>query len=214
MDVRESGLNVSIANHYMYLRLEYTGSIVNFRIKCSTKTLYEGPILSGPRNMITPFSSTHKYDGTNLGANPYPGNTPTAAHDTASKLRGFAYDGGSFYPSFEDFLITSIVSDARADDQYWAIHVNNQCAQVGGCQREVKSGDNVLWAYEDIDPPVNLSEVTPDALLVEKGASRAVTVTDGQSGAAVQGATIDGVTTGVDGEAVSTFPNAGSGLMP
>lgn len=50
----------------------------------------------------------------------------------------------------------------------------------------------------------------PDLLVVRKGSSKVVTVTDGSTGAPIQGAGIDGVSTGADGKATLTFPKAGA----
>lgn len=182
-------------------------SIVNLRIEGATNTIYEAPILSGPRNVTTPSGGTHKCDGTNLGANPAPGNTPTDALDAASKLAKFPFDG-TYSTTFDDFFITSIGTSTQTSTQFWGLLVNYQFTEVGGCQQEVKAGDNVLWAFDAFSKTYFL-KVTPDYLAVKQGSSRTITVTDGTTGVAVQGAVIDGVTTDANGKATLTFPNAG-----
>lgn len=62
---------------------------------------------------------------------------------------------------------------------------------LSGCQQEVVTGDNVLWAV--IPGPygtgVYYLKVTPAAVTVKVGAKNMATVTDGKSGVVVQNAT-------------------------
>lgn len=185
-----------------------TRSIVNLRIEGASETIYEAPILSGPRNITTPSGGTHKCDGTNLNANPNPGNTPTDALDAASKLLKFPYDG-TYSDTFDDYFITSISTSTQTDSQFWGLLVNYQFTPVGGCQQEVKAGDNVLWAFDAFNK-AHFLKATPDLLLVKKGSRKEITVTDGSTGAAIQGAVIGGVTTDADGKATLTFPKTGA----
>lgn len=76
------------------------------------------------------------------------------------------------------------------------------------------TGDDVLWAVipyrnEDSDPAVQFLKVAPAAVTVQAGGTAAVTVTDGTSGAVVQGATIDGVLTDAQGKATLGFKTEG-----
>ncbi len=182
-------------------------SIVNLRIEGASDTIYEAPILSGPRKITTPSGGTHKCDGTKLNANPNPGNTPTPALDAASKLLKFPYDG-TYFDNFEDYFITSICISTQTDSQFWGLLVNYQFTPVGGCQQEVKAGDNVVWAFDAFNKTYFL-KVTPDLLLVNKGSSKEITVTDGSTGAAIQGAIIGGLTTDADGKATLVFTKTG-----
>ncbi|KAL8927721.1 MAG: hypothetical protein Q9208_002136 [Pyrenodesmia sp. 3 TL-2023] len=182
-------------------------SIVNLRIEGASNTIYEGPILSGPRNITTPSGGTHKCDGTNLNANPYPGNTPTGALDAASKLRKFPYDG-TYSDTFEDYFITSIGNSTQTVTQFWGLLVNYQFTPVGGCQQEIMAGDNVLWAFDAFGLAYFL-KVTPSVLLVKKGSSKVVTVTDGVTGVQIEGAVINSVTTDAYGKATLAFPKTG-----
>jgi hypothetical protein len=106
--------------------------LTNLRIEGSNHTIYEAPILSGPRNITTPFGGTHACTGTNNGANPKPGNTPTAALDATSDAAHFTYDG-PFFAKFDDFLITRIADDSQTQTQFWALLVNGKFSPVGGC---------------------------------------------------------------------------------
>ncbi|KAL8938108.1 MAG: hypothetical protein Q9216_004065 [Gyalolechia sp. 2 TL-2023] len=182
-------------------------SIVNLRIEGATNTIYEAPILSGPRNVTTPSAGTHKCDGTNNGANPSPGNTCTDALDAASKLLKFPFDG-TYSTTFDDFFITSIGTSTQTASQFWGLLLNYQFTPVGGCQQQVQRGDDVLWAF-DAFSKTHFLKVTPDALVVKKGGSRTVTVRDGLTGGAIEGAVINGVMTDADGKAKLSFLKSG-----
>lgn len=184
-----------------------SSNVVSLRIEGLTNTIYEGPIFSGPRNITTASGGTHLCDGTNNNANPKPGNTPTAALDAASKLAKFPFDG-TYSATFSDFFITSIGTSTQTSTQFWGLLVNYQFTPVGGCQAEVKPGDEVLWAFDAFNKNAFL-KVEPRAITAKKGQTKTVTVTDGSTGTAVQGAVIDGVTTDANGKAVLTFPKRG-----
>ncbi|KAI4160699.1 MAG: hypothetical protein LQ342_005538 [Letrouitia transgressa] len=181
--------------------------LVNLRIEGLSTTIYEGPIITTPRNITTPSGGTHLCDGTNNGANAVPGITPTAALDAASKLLGFPYDG-TYSDTFEDYFITSIADSTQTATQFWGLLLNYQFTSVGGCQQEVQAGDHILWAFDAFNKAYFL-KVTPSVLTVKKGSSRTVTVTDGMTGTAISGALIGGVTTGADGKATLNFPKKG-----
>lgn len=178
------------------------------RIEGLTDTIFEGRIVSGPRNITTPSGGTHLCDGTNLGDNPSPGNTPTDALDAASKREPeFTYDG-TYSTEFEDFFITRISTSAETSTQFWGLLVNYQFTPVGGCQFQTKAGDDILWAFDAFNK-VHFLKVTPDHAHVKHGGSLPVTVTDGSTGLPVQGALIDSVLTDADGNATLTFPKNG-----
>lgn len=80
---------------------------------------------------------------------------------------------------------------------------------MGGCQQELKAWDNVLWAFDAFNK-AHFLKVTPDLLVVKQGSSKVVTVTDGSTGVAIEGAVIDGVATDANGKATLTFPNTGA----
>jgi len=79
---------------------------------------------------------------------------------------------------------------------------------VGGCQQETKKGDQVLWAFDAFSKNYFL-KVSPAELVVKRGDTRSVTVTDGMSGVPIAGAVIDGATTDANGVATLTFPTKG-----
>lgn len=182
-------------------------NLVNLRIEGLTNTIYEALIYSGPRNITTARGGTHSCDGTNDGANPKPGNTPTDALDAASKLAKFPFDG-TYSASFDDYFITSIGSSTQTATMFWGLLVNYQFTSVGGCQVELKTSDQVLWAYDAFNKNAFL-KVEPSRITVRKNQPKIVTVTDGSTGAPAQGAVINGVTTDASGKATLTFPKPG-----
>jgi len=66
----------------------------------------------------------------------------------------------------------------------------------------------VLWAFDAFSKNYVL-KVSPAELIVKRGDTRSVTVTDGMSGVPIAGAVIDGVTTDAIGVATLTFPTKG-----
>jgi len=189
-------------------RSEFTiEQLVNLRIEGENSTFYEAPIISGPRTITTASGGTHLCDGTNLMANPEPGNTPTDALDAASKLAGFTYDG-TFDTEFDDFFITRISTSTETSTMFWGLLVNFQFTPVGGCQFETKTGDHVLWAFDAFNK-VYFLKVEPEAAVVKVGGSLTVTVTDGMTGVVVPGAEIDGVATNAAGMATLKFAKVG-----
>ncbi|KAL8909699.1 MAG: hypothetical protein Q9207_000008 [Kuettlingeria erythrocarpa] len=117
---------------------------------------------------------------------------PTPSTQLPNFLK-FPYDG-TYSETFEDYFINSTSTSTQTDSQFWGLLVNYQFTPVGGCQPEVKAGDNV----------------TPDLLLVKKGSSKEVTVTDGSTGAAIQGAVIGDVTMDADGKVIVKFSKTGA----
>ena len=91
---------------------------------------------------------------------------------------------------------------------FWGLLVNFQFTPVGGCQFEVKAGDQVLWAFDAFSKSYFL-KVNPAYLAVKQGSTKTVKVTDGSTGAAIAGAVIDGVTTEANGNAALTFGKKG-----
>jgi hypothetical protein len=113
----------------------------------SEGTIFEGCIVSGPRVITTPSGGTHQCDGTNNGANPSPGTTPTDQIDAAGMLLGFDYDG-TYSNSFSDYFITRIRQSSETSTQFWGLLKNEQFTPVGGCQQIVGNGDRTLWAFD------------------------------------------------------------------
>ncbi|MDT0266471.1 DUF4430 domain-containing protein [Streptomyces sp. DSM 44915] len=88
-------------------------------------------------------------DSTNNGANATPGATPTAALDDAATLHGFDWDG-VWYPSFDDYLVTTIDGQSQTADDFWLISVNGTATAVGGCQHQLSAGDQVDFTWTPV----------------------------------------------------------------
>ena len=179
---------------------------VDLRIEGSSKTIFEGPVTTDGHDVTTASSGTHPCDGTNNGANPQPGPTPTAALDDGSKLGSYTWDG-TWFDGFQDFLVDRVGEDAATSSQFWGQYVNSQASQTGGCQEIVGAGDEVLWAYDAFSKVHVLRLAAPDT--AQTGQTVEVTVTDGQDGSAIAGASVAGELTGADGKAAVTFADPG-----
>ena len=179
---------------------------VNLRVEGATQTLFEGNVTTDGRNVTTPTSGTHKCDGTNNGANPVPGPTPTTALDDGSRLGAYTWDG-TWFDSFQDFLIDRVGSDSATQSQFWGQYVNSQPSQTGGCQELLASGDEVLWAFDAFSKQHVLQLSGPADATTNEVVE--VTVVDGQDGSPVPGADVAGTPTGSDGRATLQFPEPG-----
>jgi len=125
----------------------FAATKVTVRVEGAKKTIFEGTVNTSVHPVTGDDSGPHKCDGTNAGANPTPGPTVTGALDSASKKADFIWQG-SWDDSFEDFLVSRIGPDSATSSQFWGNAVNGKPLQVGGCQYQVKKGDEVLWAYD------------------------------------------------------------------
>lgn len=126
-------------------------------------------------------------DGTNLNANPTPGNTPTASLDVAARLKGFTFDG-TYSTTFDDYFITRIGPDTQTSTEFWGLLVNYQFTPVGGCQFETKTNDQILWAFDAFNKSFFLK--LDGKLLAKKGVPFNLKVTDGTSGVPLQNAVV------------------------
>src|SRR4051812_8691362 len=178
---------------------------VNLRVEGSSSTLFEGPVTTDAKTLNKDATGPHPCDGTNGGANPTPGPTMTGALDDASLAGGFTWDGTWF--SFGDFGIDWIGPDSSTSSEFWGYALNFQGSSVGGCQQQVRNGDEVLFGF-DYFSKLHLLKLTAPAS-AEAGQPVTVTVVDGQDGSPVAGASVGGALTGADGKAQLTFPDAG-----
>src|SRR3954452_8449986 len=179
---------------------------VNVRVEGAKKTIFEGAVTTDAHPVTGDNTGPHKCDGTNGGANPTPGPTVTGALDNASTKAGFSWDG-SFDPSFEDFLVSRIGPDTQTSSKFWGNAVNGQPLQVGGCQFQVKRGQEVLWAYDMFGKKHIL--LLRGFRKVRAGKRYAVKVKDGQNGKPVAGAKVGGKTTNKKGIARLRFKKPG-----
>ena len=179
---------------------------LNLRIEGVSSTIYEGPVTSDGHVVRPSSGDNHLCDGTNGGANPTPGPTPTSALDDGARAGGYTWDG-QYFESFQDYLIRRIGPDSANERQFWGQFINSRPAQRGGCQEIVKSGDEVLWAFDAFSKAHVLRLAGPAA--GHTGEPVAVTVTDGASGSPLPDARVGGALTGPDGVARLSFAEPG-----
>jgi hypothetical protein len=181
---------------------------VNLRVEGPSKTVFDGPVTTDGHNVTTEAGGTHRCDGTNGGSEPEPGPTATAALDDGAKLAGFTIDGpyGNF--GYDDFFLER-VADQRIDPNsgYWALFINHQFSDRGGCQKRIHAGQDVLWAGIPFSVTIPLKLDGPGSAIT--GQPIQVRVTDGSNGQPQEGATVGGATTGPDGRATLVFPDEG-----
>jgi hypothetical protein len=120
---------------------------VTVRVEGAKKTIFEGSVRTSVHLVTGDDSGPHECDGTNGGANTTPGPTVTGALDDAASKANFVWQG-DWSDDFDDFLVNRIGPDAATSSKFWGNAVNGKPLNVGGCQFEVKSGDEVLWAYD------------------------------------------------------------------
>jgi hypothetical protein len=177
---------------------------VNLRVEGPTRTVFDGPVTTDGHNVTTATAGSHTCDGTNGAAEPAPGPTATAALDDAARLAGFTIDGpyGNF--GIDDYFIER-VADQRIDPSsgYWSLWINHVFSDLGGCQKRVLAGQDVLWAGIPFSVNVPLKLEGPGTGVA--GRPVTVRVIDGQTGAPQQGATVAGASTGADGRATVSF---------
>lgn len=194
---------------------------VHVRIEGSTKTVFEGNVMTQPETFETessgglhpcnykengPSSEENKTfeDGGNVSA------TPTTAVRDAALENGLLFNaqwfgsGKSGTENPGDFFVTQIGSDineTKAPFASWGYAVDDTTAVVGGCQIALAPGNEVLWAYNYFNLKHLLSLSGPS--VVNAGMPFTVHVTDGQTGEPVSGAAIGtllaGVTTPISG---------------
>jgi hypothetical protein len=181
---------------------------VQLRVEGSTSTIFEGPVTTDGKQ-IDKGDGPHACDGASGGQPPGP--TMTSALDDGSIAGGFSWDGTWF--DFGDFGIDRVGPDAAnlATNQFWGYALNFVPASVGGCQQLVKSGDEVLYAYDFFAP-----DFSSRPLLKLGGPGQAATgrqvlvsVSNGTDGKPVESATLSGTATAADGSASVSFSSPG-----
>lgn len=122
---------------------------VNLTVQGPDSTVFDGAITTTGHDVTTASGGTHPCDGTNNDANPTPGATPTAALDDAADAEGFSWDG-IWYPSFDDYFVSTIDGLTGGEDAYWNISVNGTSTPVGGCQFRIEAGDDVAFTWTEL----------------------------------------------------------------
>jgi hypothetical protein len=159
---------------------------VDLRVEGADDTIFEGTVRTDGHAIEQDRNGAQPCDGTNGGANPTAGPTATAALDDA-----VAWDG-TFNPSFSDFLVSRIGPDKATDTQFWGFAVNGTVPDLGGCQTQIKRGDEVLWAFDLFSARQFLELSGPRTARVDRPFR--VRVTDAKNGnRPVKGASVSGV---------------------
>jgi hypothetical protein len=168
---------------------------VDLRVEGADDTIFEGSVRTDGHAIEQDKNGPQPCDGTNGGANPTPGPTVTSALDDA-----VAWDG-TYNPSFSDFLVNRIGSDAATSDKFWGTALNGTPTELGGCQVQVKAGDDVLWAYDMFAAKYFLELSGPKTAKLNRPFK--VKVVDAKNGdKPVKGASVSGVArTNAKGEA-------------
>jgi hypothetical protein len=180
---------------------------VNVRIEGKTKTIFEGKVTADTHEVDGgDGSGPHKCDGTNGGAGTTAGPTATSALDDAIKLAGLTW-AGSYDSSFEDFIVNQIGPDAASSSQFWGVAVAGKSLQVGGCQRVVTKGEEVLWAYDSFNKQLLHAAGNTK---VRVGRVYSIKVSDTETGKVVKGASIGGKKTNSKGIAKLRFKTKGT----
>jgi hypothetical protein len=175
---------------------------VKVRVEGASKTIFEGNVRTDAHPVTGDASGPHTCDGTNGGAHPTPGPTATGALDTASKRAGFDWQG-SWDDSFQDFIVNRIGPDAATSSQFWGVAVDGKPLEVGGCQFQVTTGDEVLWAYDLFNKKNVL--LLRGGRKTRVGRRFRVKVKDGKTGDPVKGARVGGRRTNAKGVARLRF---------
>jgi len=180
---------------------------VDVRVEGRTATIYSGSVITDGKVVNPTTGGSHLCDGTNFGANPTPGPTPTTALDDAAIKGGFTWGASWFGPSFPDYAIDRVATESATETEFWGVFVNGIAPDVGGCQTLLKAGDEALWAFDAFSKTGALALSAPVATHVDEPVVvRATTVA---GGVPVAGASVGGQATGADGSATLTFSEPG-----
>lgn len=187
-------------------------TVLKVRVEGATSTIFEGPVVTDGHSVSTASGGTHLCDGTNGGANPTAGPTATAALDDGAASAPFTWDG-TFSTAFDDYFVSRIGGDIQTATQFWGILLNDRFTPVGGCQQRVRSGDEVLFAFDAFSKQHFLKMTGRHVAKI--GRQITVAVRDGQTGQPIAGATVGPIgntgtsTTNAKGEAQVTFRTRG-----
>lgn len=175
---------------------------VQLRVEGAKATIFEGKVKTDGHAIEQDKNGPQPCDGTNGGANPAAGPTITSALDDA-----IAWDG-NWTASLTDFLVSRIGTDKSTDTKFWGTALNGAPAQAGGCQVQVKTGDEVLWAYDMFSAKQLLRLTGPKTAKIGKPFK--VKVVDTLNGGkVVKGADVAGVKTNAKGVASLEYSDKG-----
>jgi hypothetical protein len=113
-----------------------------------------------------------------------------------------------FNKSRNDFDITTIGGDKASGKNFWARAVNFKPNSAFGCHIPVKAGDEVLWAYANTDTTKHFLRLTGPTVVIPF-IPQTFFVTDGATGAPIQGAIVNGISSDDQGRVHLTFKELG-----
>ncbi|MDO8212201.1 hypothetical protein [Conexibacter sp. CPCC 206217] len=175
---------------------------VHVRVEGVASTVFDRVVRTDGRYVQAAADTTLRHcDGTNLGANPSPGPTATAATVDAMASIGQGFDA-RWYAGFDDYFLTRWGTEAENDAKqwWWGIVVNRSFTPVGGCQFRVGTGDDVLWVNDAFNGRAFLWLAGPAKALLDApydadvSATRPSTEGDDPVGDAYAGARVSAVT--------------------
>jgi len=175
---------------------------VNLRIEGPKRTVFEGRVqVSVHAFRFSGAKRGHECDGVPQGTQSHPVPTRGAALSIAAQRFGFSLRG-SWNDQFASPTLTKVGGqDVRFDastNRYLAEFLNGKASMLGSCAERVHLGDDVLFAYSTGSQP--LLALAGGRSTLPPGRTMTVRVTAG--GQPVVGASVAGVTTGIDGRAV------------
>jgi hypothetical protein len=157
---------------------------VNVRIEGKEETIFEKKIPVQVKKIQASSDTVERNcDGINEldPENVAPGVTPTLASAEAMESIGETFDG-NWYEGFGDYFITRWGPDEQdnAASAWWGILVNQVFTSVGGCQKQLKESDEVLWVYDAFSSRPMLALYPEAAHYVEGPRPTRVTVAPGE----------------------------------
>lgn len=180
---------------------------VQLRVEGKDRTLFEGKVRTDAH--VIDQGDKHPCDGTedsNGGSGSSKGPTLTTALDDSP----VSWDA-DWNDDFKDFFVTRIGPDDQSSNEFWGLALNFHSLSVGGCQRRVDDGDEVLFAFDffrgDFSEKTLLKLDGPES--VTGGEEFTVRVRDGDRGNEISDAEVGGERTNGSGDATLCFDSVG-----
>jgi hypothetical protein len=157
---------------------------VNVRIEGKEETIFEKTIpVSVGKIEASSDTQERGCDGVNEldPENVVPGVTPTLASAEAMESIGETFDG-QWYDGFGDYFITRWGPDEQDNSlsAWWGVLVNQVFTSVGGCQKQLRENDEVLWVWDAFSSRPMLALYPEAAHYVEGPRPTRVTVAPGE----------------------------------
>jgi hypothetical protein len=177
---------------------------VKVRVEGADRTIFEGVVTTDARSITmgpgpafggSYAGGTHVCSGlnnANAGGYSGPGGNATTALDDAARTGGFSWYG-PFDGAQDDFFVATIGGEGTLNGPYWDVRTNYVSNPRGGCQVELATGDEVLYAIDGFNKAHALKLTGPATAV--PGVPFPVTVSDGQTRELISGATVGGATT-------------------